>query len=101
MTTRIAHKQKAGATGNRERKEIAVNIRLRPEELATIDVLVARRLGRPKRHSWLLEAVQEKMEREQDREAIRIAEDRLQALYEGRSSTTPLEEVMREYGLEV
>jgi predicted DNA-binding protein len=83
----------------RERKEIAVNVRLRPEELATIDALVARRLGRPKRHSWLLEAVQEKIQREMDAEDIRAADAALLAIREGREKTYPLEEVMREHGL--
>ena len=89
----------AGSSKNKqERKEIAVNVRLRPEELKTIDALVARRLGRPKRHSWLLEAVQEKIERELDIEDIRVAEEQLLAIREGRSHTIPLEEVMRRHG---
>jgi predicted DNA-binding protein len=82
-----------------EHKEIAVNVRLRPEELATIDALVARRLGRPKRHSWLLEAVQEKIKRETDAEDTRIAEAALLAVREGGEKTYPLEQVMREHGL--
>ena len=89
----------AGSSKNKqERKEIAVNVRLKPEELKTIDALVARRLGRPKRHSWLLEAVQEKIERELDMQGIRIAEEQLLAIREGRSQAIPLEEVMRRHG---
>ncbi|MGD0830728.1 MAG: hypothetical protein ABR907_07285 [Terracidiphilus sp.] len=94
----FAHVGSGSSQNKQERKEIAVNIRLQPEELKIIDALVARRLGRPKRHSWLLEAVQEKIERELDMEDIRIAEEQLLAIREGRSHAIPLEEVMRRHG---
>ncbi|TCT23858.1 type II toxin-antitoxin system RelB family antitoxin [Thiobaca trueperi] len=35
-----------------------------------------------------------------DAQALRIAEQRLQDLRDGRSETVPLEQVMRDYGLE-
>ena len=95
---KFAHTGVGSSKNMQERKEIAVNVRLQPEELKTIDALVARRIGRPKRHSWLLEAVQEKIERELDIEDIRVAEEQLLAIREGRSHTIPLEEVMRRHG---
>lgn len=39
-------------------------------------------------------------EEAQDREDLRIAEERLQAIREGREKTIPLEDVMRRLGLE-
>jgi len=47
-----------------ERKEIAVNIRLKPEELERVDEVVRCRRTIP-RHSWLLEAIFEKLAREE------------------------------------
>ena len=58
---------KGGSTAVKEkpeRKEIAVNIRLKPDELERIDEVVRRRRTIP-RHSWLLEAIFEKLAREE------------------------------------
>jgi hypothetical protein len=43
---KLARAGAGSSKGKQERKEIAVNVRLQPEELKTIDALVARRLGR-------------------------------------------------------
>lgn len=78
--------------------EATVNLRIPVDMLAQVDrVVKQRRLPTP-RHRWLLEAIDEKLEREMDREDLRIAEERLLAIREGRSHTIPLDEVMREHG---
>lgn len=79
-------------------KDVSISLRLPSEMLEQVDTRAhARRLKTP-RNRWILEAVYEKLDREADEESIRVAEDRLQAIREGRSHAIPLEQVMREHG---
>ena len=72
-----------------------VSIRL-PDEVARRLERLARRTGRSKSF-YVLEAVLEHLG---DIEDVFIAEQRLMDLRAGKSETVPLEDVMREYGLE-
>jgi len=67
-----------------------------PEDVETLLDDVVRRTGGDKLFH-LREAV---LEYASDRSALRIAEERYEDLLAGRSHTVPLEEVMREYGME-
>ncbi len=79
-------------------KGISVNLRVPPDLLEMMDATVRRRRLKTPRTRWILEAIDEKLEREADAQDIRIAEDRLLALREGREKTYRLEEVMRAHG---
>jgi hypothetical protein len=81
-----------------DRTEAIVNLRIPTDMLAQVDKAVKRRRLPTPRHRWLLEAIDEKLERESAFEEIRMAEDELLAVREGRSRTYPLEEVMRAHG---
>jgi len=67
-----------------------------PEEIESLLEDEVRRSGGDKL-SHLRDAV---LEYASERSAIRIAEQRYEDLLAGRSHTVPLEEVMREYGME-
>ncbi len=93
---------KAGtAVGKRStaaREVIPVNLRIEPATLEQINASVQRRRVRTSRHTWIMEAVIEKLDREADAAELREAEAELLAIREGRSFTTPLEDVMRVHG---
>lgn len=88
----------AAKSAQSSKTEATVNLRIPADMLAQVDKAVKRRRLPTPRHRWLLEAIDEKLEREMDAEDIRIAEERLLAIREGRSHTIPLEQVMREHG---
>jgi hypothetical protein len=44
---------------------IRLQLRLPPDMLARIDSLINKRLAKPSRHHWLLEAIEEKLKREE------------------------------------
>ncbi len=70
-------------------------IRLPPDIEKRLDRL-AKRSGRTKTY-YAREAILKHLE---DLEDLQIADERLRALREGRSKTVPLEEVMKQYGME-
>ncbi len=57
----VAAKETMGAASTLLR----LQLRLPPNILARIDKVIARRVAKPSRHFWLLEAIEEKLEREE------------------------------------
>lgn len=53
---------------SRTKDEATVNVRLPVDVLARVDEAVGHRRARIPRHSWLLEAIYEKLDREEGRE---------------------------------
>ena len=44
---------------------VRLQLRLSPDMLARVDGLIGKRLAKPSRHHWLLEAIEEKLKREE------------------------------------
>ena len=74
---------------------MAVSLRLPPDISSRLDSL-AKMTGRSKTF-YMIEAIREHLD---DMEDLYLAEQRLIDIRAGRSHSTPLEEVMKRYGLE-
>ena len=74
---------------------MAVSLRLPPDISCRLDSL-AKMTGRSKTF-YMIEAIREHLD---DMEDLYLAEQRLIDIRAGRSHSTPLEEVMKRYGLE-
>ena len=74
---------------------MAVSLRLPPDISSRLDSL-AQMTGRSKTF-YMIEAIREHLD---DMEDLYLAEQRLIDIRAGRSHSTPLEEVMKRYGLE-
>ena len=74
---------------------MAISLRL-PEDLSTRLQTLAANTGRSKTF-YMIEAIKEHIE---DLEDLYLAEKRLADIRSGKSKTIPLEEVMKQYGLE-
>ena len=74
---------------------MAISLRL-PEDLSTRLQTLATNTGRSKTF-YMIEAIKEHIE---DLEDLYLAEQRLADIRSGKSKTIPLEEVMKQYGLE-
>ena len=74
---------------------MATSIRLSPETEQRLDFLAAQ-TGRTKAY-YLREIIERGLD---DIEDIYLAEQRLEDIRAGRSTTVPLEEVMKRYGME-
>ena len=62
-----AREQKASSKESEEKPKL-VQLRLKPEIMERIDAIIQNRSVPPSRHFWILEAVMEKIEREEEGE---------------------------------
>jgi RHH-type transcriptional regulator, rel operon repressor / antitoxin RelB len=74
---------------------MSVSLRL-PEDLAIRLDKIAKRTGRTKTF-YMIQAIREQLA---DLEDLHLAEQRWSDIQSGKSKTIPLEEVMKEYGME-